>query len=128
LPLNAPEAHSRTIDLLALQLLETCKASLAGRTSRKASLVVAAISGGVFGVMAGSADTLLFFLVASTLMSACVIGVGPIANAVMADTFDDKSRSKAVGTFYGVSTLLSSFFGPATAQLSGFTEGWRCGT
>lgn len=100
---------------------------LAARSSRKAALAAAAISGGVFGIGAGFADTFVFLLVANTLMSACVIGVGPIANAVIADMFDDKSRSKAVGIFYGVSTLLSSLFAPATAQLSGFTDGWRYG-
>ncbi|MET1006094.1 MAG: MFS transporter [Propionibacteriaceae bacterium] len=100
---------------------------LAARTSRKVALVAAATSGGVFGIMAGFAETFLFLLVANTLMSACVIGAGPIANAVIADSFDDDNRSRAVGTFYGVSSLLTAFFGPATAQLSGLTDGWRYG-
>lgn len=100
---------------------------LAGRTSRKAALAAAVISGGLFGIVGGFAHSFLFLLLANTMMSACVVGAAPIANAVMADMFDDQSRSKAVGTFYGVSTLLSSLFGPATAQLSGLTDGWRYG-
>ncbi len=100
---------------------------LAGRTSRRTALVAATVTGGIFGIVAGFSHDFTHLLIANTLMAACVIGAGPIANAVISDSFDDKHRGRAVGYFYGVSSLLGSFVGPAIAQLSGFSDGWRYG-
>ncbi len=100
---------------------------LAGRTSRRTALVLATMIGGVFGIIAGFADDFTHLLIANTLMAACVIGAGPIANAVISDSFEDRQRGKAVGYFYGFSSLIGSFVGPAIAQFSGFSDGWRYG-
>ena len=100
---------------------------LAGRTSRRTALIVATVTGGVFGIVAGFANDFTHLLIANTLMAACIIGAGPISNSIISDSFDDRHRGRAVGYFYGVSALLGSFIGPIVAQLSGFSQGWRYG-
>lgn len=100
---------------------------LAGKTSRRTVLALTTATAGLFGIAAGFAADFTMLLIFNTLMAAALIGGQPIANAVISDSFDDKSRGKAVGMFYGVMALLSSVLGPLIAQLSGFADGWRWG-
>ncbi|QPZ38380.1 MFS transporter [Paramicrobacterium chengjingii] len=100
---------------------------LASRTSRRFVLVMTTVLAGVFGIAAGFAQDFTVLLIFNTCMAAALIGGQPIANAVISDSFDDKSRGKAVGMFYGVMALLSSVLGPLIAQLSNFSDGWRWG-
>jgi len=66
-------------------------------------------------------------LILNTLMSASIIGGSPIANAIIADSFDDSQRGKAAGYFYGFMSLISSFIAPLIALFTGITDGWRFG-
>lgn len=100
---------------------------LAGRIGRRATLVLATTLGGSFGIIAGFAHGFAHLLVFNTLMSALIVGTGPLANAIIADSFDDTQRGKAAGYFYGISSLLGSFIGPLVALFSGFSDGWRYG-
>lgn len=100
---------------------------LAGRTGRKTALIVTTIVGGVFGILAGFAQNFAMLLVFNTLMSACLIGSGPISNTVIADSFDDRNRARATGYYYGALTAVSSFIGPALALFTGLDGGWRYG-
>lgn len=66
-------------------------------------------------------------LLANVLMAAFAAGVAPIAQAVIADSFDDEHRSRAVGYFYGTSVALTSALGPLAALVTRSPEGWRYG-
>ncbi|MFI5610340.1 MFS transporter [Amycolatopsis sp. NPDC051903] len=100
---------------------------LTGRIGRRGGLIVTTILGGVFGVLAGFAANFGLLLLFNTLMSACVIGATPIANAVIADSFDDRSRAKAAGYLYGAVNSIAAFLGPVLALFTGLTDGWRYG-
>lgn len=100
---------------------------LAGRLGRKAALIITTVLGGVFGIVAGFAQDYVMLLVFNTLMSACLIGSGPISNTVIADSFDDRNRAKATGYYYGALTAISSFIGPLLALFTGIDGGWRYG-
>ena len=98
---------------------------LAGRIGRKAAMIATTVSGGVFGALGGFADGFVVLLVCNTLMSACLAGGQPIANAVIADCFDDRTRGIATGYFYGAITAVSSFIGPLLALFTATEDGWR---
>ena len=100
---------------------------LAGRIGRKAALIGTTVTGGVFGVLAGFSHGFLPLLLFNTLMSACLIGGQPISNAIIADSFDDKTRGIASGYFYGAIVAVSSFLGPLLALFTGSEDGWRYG-
>ncbi len=100
---------------------------LANRTSRRTSLVVSTAVGGLLALLSGFSQDFTQLIILQTLQAGCVVGIGPIANAVIADTFPDKNRGRATGYFYGVTSLLGSFLGPLLGQLSGIPDGWRWG-
>jgi len=100
---------------------------VAGKIGRRAALALTTLAAGVFGILAGFANGFGMLLLFNTLMAAALIGGQPIANAVISDAFDDHSRGRAVGMFYGVSAILSSVLSPLIAQLSNFSDGWRWG-
>ena len=58
-------------------------------------------------------------------MVLCIIGGSPIVNAVIADSFDDKSRARAAGLFYAIVNGVASFIGPAIALFTKYEQGWR---
>ncbi|MCA4133908.1 MFS transporter [Arthrobacter sp. M4] len=100
---------------------------LAGRIGRRKALVATTFVGGAFGIAAGFAQDFVQLLIFNTLMSAAIIGGSPIANAIIADSFDDSQRGKAAGYFYGFISLISSFVGPVIALFTGLSDGWRYG-
>lgn len=100
---------------------------LAGRIGRRETLIVTSIVGGLFGIAAGFSQNFIQLLIFNSLMSAALIGGGPIAMAIIADSFEDSQRSKAAGYFYGFVSLISSFLGPLIALFTGLTDGWRYG-
>jgi len=100
---------------------------LAGRIGRKAAMIAITVAGGVFGGLAGFTDSFAALLVCSTLMSVCLVGGGPIANAIIADAFDDRTRGIATGYFYGAIVAASSVAGPLLALLTTADAGWRYG-
>jgi MFS family permease len=100
---------------------------LAGRVGRKAAMIGTTVTGGLFGALAGFSEGFLALLIFNTLMSACLVGGQPIANSIIADSFDDKSRGIATGYFYGAITAVSSFLGPLLALFTGSEDGWRYG-
>lgn len=100
---------------------------LASRIGRRNALVATTFVGGGFGIAAGFAHDFVQLLIFNTLMSAAIIGGSPIANAIIADSFDDKQRGKAAGYFYGFMSLISSFVGPLIALFTGLSDGWRYG-
>lgn len=100
---------------------------LATRTSRKFVLVLTSVLGGVFGMAAGFAQDFVQLLILNTLMAASIIGGAPIANAVIMDSFDDRSRGRAISYYYGAISAVSSFLGPALALFTRNTDGWRYG-
>ncbi|MDJ0104871.1 MFS transporter [Rhodococcus erythropolis] len=100
---------------------------LAGRIGRRETLVTTSIVGGVFGIAAGFSQDFTQLLIFNALMSAALIGGGPIAMAILADSFEDSQRSKAAGYFYGFVSLISAFLGPLIAMFTGLTDGWRYG-
>jgi MFS family permease len=100
---------------------------LAGKIGRRNTLIAITLTGGLFGAAAGFAQDFTQLLIFNALMSAAMVGGGPIANAILADSFDDANRGKAVGYFYGFISLVSSFVGPLLALFTGFSNGWRYG-
>ncbi|MBT8159728.1 MULTISPECIES: MFS transporter [Arthrobacter] len=100
---------------------------LAGRIGRRNTLVLITLVGGLFGAAAGFAHDFTQLLIFNALMSAAMVGGVPISNAILADSFDDTNRGKAVGYFYGFISLISSFVGPLIALFTGLTDGWRYG-
>ncbi|MEU0068850.1 MFS transporter [Streptomyces sp. NPDC006332] len=99
----------------------------AGRLGRRATLVLTTVLGGLFGVLAGFAHGFGTLLLFNTIMAACLIGASPIANAVIADSFTDRERGKAVGILYGIANAFGQVIGPVVALFTGFTDGWRYG-
>jgi MFS family permease len=100
---------------------------LASKIGRRWALVATTVTGGVFGIAAGLSQNFLQLLIFSALMAAAIIGGSPIANAVIADSFDDRHRGRAVGYFYGIIGLVSAFSGTLIALFTGFSDGWRYG-
>jgi MFS family permease len=100
---------------------------LAGKIGRRNALVATTLTGGVFGIAAGFSQDFAQLLIFNTLMSGAIIGGSPIANAIIADSFDDSERAKAVGYFYGFMSLISSFIAPLIALFTGINDGWRFG-
>ena len=100
---------------------------LAGRVGRRNTLILITLVGGLFGAAAGFAQDFTQLLIFNALMSAAMVGGVPISNAILADSFDDANRGKAVGYFYGFISLISSFVGPLIALFTGLTDGWRYG-
>ncbi|HKU12302.1 MFS transporter [Sinomonas sp.] len=100
---------------------------LGARIGRRNTLVLITLVGGVFGALAGFAQDFTQLLIFNGLMSAAMVGGVPISNAIIADSFDDVNRGKAVGYFYGFISLISSFVGPLIALFTGLTDGWRYG-
>ncbi|MCX2746810.1 MFS transporter [Arthrobacter sp. MI7-26] len=100
---------------------------LAGKIGRRNALIATTLTGGVFGIAAGFSNDFVQLLIFNTLMSASIIGGSPIANAIIADSFDDSHRGKAAGYFYGFMSLITSFIAPLIALFTGITDGWRFG-
>jgi MFS family permease len=100
---------------------------LAGRIGRKATLIATTVTGGLFGALTSFADSFAALLICNTLMAACLIGGAPIANSIIADAFDDRTRGVATGYFYGAIVGASSFLGPLLALLTSSENGWRYG-
>lgn len=99
----------------------------ANRTSRRQAIFVSTLVSGALAVASGFAENFLLLLLLQTLQAGAVIGLTPITNAVIADSFDDKSRGRAVGMLYGISAILSSVIGPIIGLLSIWESGWRWG-
>ncbi|NGO14008.1 MFS transporter [Streptomyces sp. HC44] len=100
---------------------------LAERTGRRAALVLTTVLGGFFGILAGFAQNFGTLLLFNTLMAACLMGGGPITNAVIADSFTDRERGKAVGILYGLTNTFAQAIGPVIALFTGLSDGWRYG-
>lgn len=100
---------------------------LGDKIGRKKALIATTILGGIFGIAAGFSHTYGALLVWNTLLSAALIGGTPLTNSIIADSFDDKSRGKATGWYYGSITAVSSFIGPVLALFTKSPEGWRYG-
>lgn len=100
---------------------------IASRIGRKNALVATTVIGGAFGVAAGFSQNYAQLLILNTLMSASIIGGAPITNAIIADSFDDRSRATATGYYYAAITAASSFLGPVLALFTGNIDGWRYG-
>lgn len=98
---------------------------LSSRIGRRATLVTTTLAGGVFGILAGFSHNFGTLLLFNTLMAAAVIGGIPIANAVIADSFENSERGKAAGIFYGAINTVAAVIGPVIAQFTGLTNGWR---
>ena len=99
----------------------------ANRTTRRQAIFVSTLLSGALAVASGFAENFLLLLLLQTLQAGAVIGLTPITNAVIADSFDDKSRGRAVGMLYGISAILSSIIGPIIGLLSLWDAGWRWG-
>jgi predicted MFS family arabinose efflux permease len=99
----------------------------ANRTTRRQAIFVSTLVSGALAVASGFAENFLLLLLLQTLQAGAVIGLTPITNAVIADSFDDKSRGRAVGMLYGISAILSSIIGPIIGLLSLWDAGWRWG-
>jgi len=100
---------------------------LADRFGRKRTLVLNNVVGAVLGILAGTSQDFVQLLVWNTLLAGTVACAQPITNAVIADSFTDRSRSSATGLYYGVLTAVSSFIGPVLALFTGSRDGWRWG-
>ncbi|PRB03488.1 MFS transporter [Microbacterium sp. MYb64] len=101
--------------------------AVSNRVPRRTIMVVSTALAGVFGLLAGFAESFEMLLLFNTLMAATLVGIGPIANSVISDSFDDAHRARAVGIYFGVAGVLSSLLGPVVGQLSRFDSGWRWG-
>ncbi|MBV1935622.1 MFS transporter [Streptomyces sp. BV286] len=99
----------------------------ARRYSRKSVLAVSSGFWGVFGIGAGFAQNFTQLLVLCTLLSAGYAAAGPLANELIGDLFDSRSRGRAVGVLYGTLNLTSSLLAPLLGQLAGVEDGWRWG-
>ncbi|MBW8762312.1 MAG: MFS transporter [Microbacterium sp.] len=99
----------------------------ANRTTRRQAIFVSTLLSGALAAASGFADNFVLLLLLQTLQAGAVIGLTPITNAVIADSFDDKSRGRAVGMLYGISAVLSSVIGPLIGLLSLWESGWRWG-
>lgn len=99
----------------------------ANRTSRRQAIVVSTVLSGLLAFASGFAENFVVLLLLQTLQAGAVIGLTPITNAVIADSFDDTSRGRATGVLYGFSAILSSFIGPLVGLLSLWDSGWRWG-
>lgn len=99
--------------------------ALSGRLGRRRTLIVTTVLGGLFGILAGFSQNYAMLLVFNTLMAASIVGGAPIANAVIADSFEDKDRARAAGIFYGVINGVASIIGPLLALFTTFGDGWR---
>ncbi|WP_054009911.1 MFS transporter [Arthrobacter sp. ERGS1:01] len=100
---------------------------LAGRIGRRNTLIITTLTGGAFGIAAGFSQNFIQLLIFNSLMSAAIIGGSPIANSIIADSFDDSQRGRAAGYFYGSMSLISSFIAPLIALFTGLSDGWRYG-
>jgi MFS family permease len=100
---------------------------LSSKIGRRNAMIATTVSGGLFGIAAGFSQNFVQLIIFASLMSACIIGGSPIANAVITDSFEDHDRARAVGLFYGIATLLGSVIGPVVALFTGFSDGWRYG-
>ncbi|MEI3843868.1 MULTISPECIES: MFS transporter [Microbacterium] len=99
----------------------------ANRTSRRQAIVVSTVLSGLLAFASGFAENFVVLLLLQTLQAGAVIGLTPITNAVIADSFDDQSRGRATGILYGFSAILGSFIGPLVGLLSLWDSGWRWG-
>ncbi|WP_341975878.1 MFS transporter [Microbacterium sp. LTA6] len=99
----------------------------ANRTTRRQAIIVSTMLSGAFAIASGFAENFLALVLLQTVQAGAVIGLSPIANAVIADSFDDKSRGRAVGMLYGVSAILGAVIGPLIGLLSLWDAGWRWG-
>ncbi|PZF57848.1 MFS transporter [Curtobacterium sp. MCSS17_008] len=100
---------------------------IADRFGRKQALVANNIVGAILGIMAGTSQDFVQLLIWNTLLAGVVACGQPITNSVIADSFDDRSRAKATGVYYGILTAVSSFIGPLLALFTGTEDGWRYG-
>ncbi len=100
---------------------------LSSKIGRRRAMVATTVSGGLFGIAAGFSQNFAALIIFASLMSACLIGGSPLANAVITDSFEDRDRGKAVGLFYGTASLIGSVIGPVIALFTGFSDGWRYG-
>ncbi|WP_405780230.1 MFS transporter [Streptomyces sp. NBC_01378] len=69
---------------------------LADRFGRKRTLVLNNVVGAVLGILAGTSQTFLQLLLWNTLLAGVVACAQPITNSIIADSFDDRSRAKAL--------------------------------
>lgn len=99
----------------------------ANRTTRRQAIIVSTLLSGAFAIASGFAENFLALVILQTIQAGAVIGLSPITNAVIADSFDDKSRGRAVGMLYGVSAILGAVIGPLIGLLSLWDAGWRWG-
>ena len=100
---------------------------LADRYGRKQALVANNIVGAILGILAGTSQDFFQLLLWNTLLAGVVACGQPITNSIIADSFEDKMRSKATGFYYGILTAVSSFIGPLLALFTGNPDGWRWG-
>jgi len=100
---------------------------IADNWGRKQALVLNNVIGAVFGILAGTSGDFIWLLIWNTLLAGTVACGQPITNSIIADSFDDRSRGRATGIYYGVLTAASSFLGPLLALFTGTEDGWRWG-
>lgn len=100
---------------------------IADRFGRKQALILNNVIGGLLGIAAGTSQDFVMLLVFNTLLAGTVGSGQPLTNSIIADSFDEKTRARATGYYYGILTAVSSFSGPLLALFSGSPDGWRWG-
>ncbi|UQN28246.1 MFS transporter [Brachybacterium kimchii] len=100
---------------------------IATRIGRKQALILNNVIGGLLGIAAGMSPGFITLLLFNTLLAGTVSSGQPLTNAIIADSFDERSRARATGYYYGILTAVSSFIGPVLALFSGHPDGWRWG-
>ncbi len=98
-----------------------------GRVSRKKLLALCAGFWGVWTAAAGFAQDFPQLLLLFTIGAAGIAGAGPLANGLLVDLFDDRSRGRAAGALYGTAALITAVVGPVLGQLTRVHDGWRYG-
>jgi MFS family permease len=68
---------------------------LSSKIGRRRAMVATTVSGGLFGIAAGFSQNFVQLTIFASLMSACIIGGSPIANAVITDSFEEIVRKMA---------------------------------
>ncbi|MFF8615602.1 MFS transporter [Streptomyces sp. NPDC015350] len=100
---------------------------VAQRYPRKNVLAVCSGLWGVWTMSCGLAQNYVQLLILFTIAAAGVAGGGPLANALLADLFDDTRRGRAAALLYGLAALGMGAAGPLLGLLSGSADGWRYG-
>ncbi|MFG3530041.1 MFS transporter [Streptomyces sp. NPDC047917] len=101
--------------------------AVAQRYSRTTVLAVCSGLWGVWTIASGFAQNYVQLLILFGMAAAGVAGGAPLANALLADLYDDRTRGRATGYLYGLAALGSGLAGPLLGLLSDVEDGWRYG-